>query len=521
MKIRDFFIKYKVYIALSLIILLGIILRFYQLFYISGFLQFDIFHWMFRSSNTLINQATYTTPYDTFVLWGFFLFNSIISLITGLSVPNVYFIFGSLLSSITIMILFVSVKSIFKSSKIALIGAFLFAISSLIVPRSIMYLPETLTYLIGPIIIFLIAGLIRNRSISYLILLIIFNIFYIFLHQGAILFIFLTVLATLFVFLKNREFYLTENRPVKTKKIFFVFIFVFFLVALLFGGTVIKTILLVLSSGSTGNAVGVPEPISKIVSTLTPILILFSIFGIITGYRRSEDYNEKAIKVVLLVLLFSFSLFLYIFPTLGLFNLIPWRFYTWTFLYLLFFSSAGFFYVGSNFKKTFRIGILFLFLVLLLFSLIPSNLIYDDSITSNPSTLNSMYNSIYTIPQGSIIITSKADFSPAKFVYGNVDVILPSNSSQVFLSYGQDKFKWINDTLFSREKYSGEDEYLDSNLENREIYILISKFQLMQKPVKYAWWVNNAYPQTNPDSFSKPFFNKTFEDENIVLFKKI
>lgn len=498
-----------------LTLIVALFLRIYQLFIINGFLQFDIFVWLLRSKRTILTGYVGNLP-GMSELWGFHIFNSVYSIISGVNILEVYLILGSIISILGTVILFITARKIFNSPTIGLICAFLYAFGTTLISRSVMYLPETITYIIGPIILWCLAGLFFENEPKYILLLFIFNIFYLNLHQGGVFFWVLCILGVLIYGLKNAS---TVIDYIKNRRIFLLLFVVLILIISIFFGTFYRISSHLIDSGHSGQSVGVPEPWANIVEKLTAPLLLFSLLGFILGIKLSKNKEERGVIGLSFFVFFVFFSFLYLIAKFTDYRLVPWRFYTWTYLYMILFSSAGIFFLRNNIGKRKTLIVFFATLIILFLSTIPNGLVYEDMVSADFSTLNSMTESLKYISNGSIIITSSANQPPTKFIYGMDNIVLPAASSKIFVSESyEEKVAIINLSLKSKEKNKNIDEYFDLDFSNRSIYILISKFQLRQRPAATAWWNNNAVMNTNLSTFNKNF-SRVFEDNNILLLK--
>ncbi|MFA6587812.1 MAG: hypothetical protein WCT08_01950 [Patescibacteria group bacterium] len=480
--------------TLIVVFLIAAFYRLYQPLKFQALTQFDIFDWAMQSKQILLSGQA---PLHS--LFIFPLFNAFISMISGINLFYVYLLGGGIITLITFLVLYQILILLFENKLARLLVLLIYATAVQLLPRSIMYLPETLSYLVGMYLVYLFIKLFKDQKLVYLLLILVCNYLYFHLHQSGLNFIFFS-LVTIFLY-----FLFSQKYKIKSKILIFIGLLVFLSSILFFNKDLFNSFKFFLTqSNNTDTAFnGDAIPISRFLTNYSFIFLLPLFLGIIYGFvnlfKKIKTSSKLSFIIILVITLFYFS-FLYILPNLNLYSLIPWRFYTWFTLYTIILLGYGFDYMFTFFENK-KVLQYFFFSVLFLFT-IPGGLVFDNMFTADFKTLDAM-SKLY-IQNDSMILTTNANYLQIRYALLGNNYIITQDGPQLFKIPS------------SKEAY----DYIKGTYKNTNIYVLISLYQIKQRPSAIDYWRNSAIYDMNLKVFDNTkYFSKEYSDSNIVLYK--
>jgi len=491
----------KVFILLLLMLILSSIFRFYQIINLGGYLEFDLFSWAKFSKDIILSGNV-----PNILPWAFPLFNSIVSLITGVDLLNLYRVMGSFLTLLGIFIFYLIGKHFLNSVKWGLILAFFYSLLESLIPRSIMYLPETLTYIIGPSILLSYLFLLKFKKTINIFIFLLLSGFYFHLHQTGYIFFVLSFFMIIFFIVTNNDYYNL------VKKKYIVIISLIYLLFVILGNKILPFIMYLLNKSGGKDALfntSSKESLLKVISQFPLILLIVTVIGFfvaifsIMNKVKTKEYRFFIFFSV--IISFIFFCFVYLFPKINLYTFVPWRFYPWLGLYLIILALVG----TKEILIRINPKIISIIIFFMIIAFIPEKLIFDDMVVLDDSTIISFQN-IDKLNGGRNIITTTTNNLPTKFFLDRDNSIISGNFPRIFLANNP------------QEAYKSFQSYVEDGKINKtqNNYILISLFQLKQKPKQYAWWKYRAYPQMDKDIFlDKNYFLIEYQDENLLLVK--
>lgn len=479
-----------------LIFLLAIIYRFYQPLTSISLTQFDIFDWAGQSKQISLSQNL-----PTHDLWVFPLLNSLGSLVTGIDLFYIYLFGGAVITTLNFFLVYKIVILLFRKRLVAIFGIFLYATMFMLLVRSIMYLPETLSFTIGLFLLYLYIKLFQTSKIKYIIPIGLVTYYYVHLHQSGLNFLAFSI-AVIFMYI----LFSLRMRFLIRSAIFVGLIAIVSLIVL-FNPYLSASIEFFFSHGGGTDIAfkGEAIPLINYFFDYHVIIFIFTILGALCGifslFQRQKPTHEKqAFSILLMICLFYFS-FLYILPNLNIYNLVPWRFYTWFSLYSIFLASYGFYYIFFALKISHHVKIIII--AITVSTLVHGQLIVDDMYTADKTTIDSI--SSLSFPDDSVVVTTNANYLQTRYALIGKNVDVGQVYKEVFLaSSDQEALSEINNIY---NNYS-------------DIYVLISLYQLQQRPHAIDYWRNAAYYQMDIGIFdNSPYFDEFFRDEQILVFQ--
>ena len=472
------------------------IYRFTQPFTSEALTQFDIFYWMGQSRDI---QLTGLVPVHN--IWIFPSFNAFLSTIGHVDLFSVYLFGGAVVTTLAAIPLAGIVWVLTKDHRATLVTLLLYAAMQRILARSVMYLPEAMTYLFGLTLLYLYVQLFRTRQWVRLIPIWLITAGFVVLHQSGLNFLaFSAVVTVVFAFFFS-------GVSVKWRYIFGGIATALLALSVL----IIKpvrvglTFFLMKSNGTDklafqGDVIPFKQVVSAFDSFYIVLLILSVVMISIYIFRKNPVWLKVSLGLLLLVALFYFS-FLYILPSLNLYRLTPWRFYTWFSLFTIPIVGFG---LGAILQRV-RLSNALLIVALssIIFLQVNTSLISDTMFTANRDTIQEMQKLVF--PDQSIIFTTNANYFQAKYALA----LSSTNVQEIgadFFRFPTSKIAW--DLVKTLPK------------NNEDAFILISKYQLRQRPSSIDYWRNSAVYDMNLNLFSdKKYFSKYFENANLVVFQ--
>lgn len=476
--------------------LMAILYRWYQPITHQALLQFDIFDWARQSKEWLV-YGHWLTPTS---LWVFPIWNAMVAKLTGVDLFYVYLYSGALLTSFNMIIIYGISSILWKKHLIRLIPLIFYAFNTQLLARSVNYLPETMSYTFGLILVYFYLRLIFDRRPWWLIPIGIVNYFYFYLHQSGINFLIFTagVVALYLLFLV----------PVSRLKRGILFAaFVLAGLAVAFTNSGIKQQIQYFLKGSKNVDIafqGQAIPYEQIFSEYSVVFYAMLIFGVISivwGFFKKRDIRLKiGWASILAIVLFYYS-FLYLLPNLKLYSLVPWRFYTWFSLYAIFIVGAGVAAVqemihGRRILQSLVIGF---FIVA---NIAHGTLISDNMYTADAATLHAM--EALHIDQGSVVLVTNGNFLQARYALTGQDLMIQLAGPEVFKAA---------DVVAA---------HTAANLgqTGHTVYLLISLYQLEQRPSQIDFWRNTAIYDTQLQLFNdSQYFEVVHQDAQVLLVR--
>ncbi|RJO59347.1 hypothetical protein C4546_03125 [Candidatus Parcubacteria bacterium] len=482
-------------IALLAVFLIATFYRLYQPIKFQALTQFDIFDWATQSKQILLSEQA--PGHNLFV---FPLFNSILSKITDINLFYVYLFGGAVITLITFLVILKISEMLFENRLARLFVLLLYSTSTFLLPRSIMYLPEAFTYLIGMYLVYLFVKLFKEGNFIYLVLIFICNYFFFHLHQNGLNFIFFSVVAVVLFLLLHPKYQL------KIKLFFISTLAVLVTSVLLLNKSLLNNFRFFLTRGDNLDPAfnGVVIPFANILTAFSVVFFLLLMLGAITEFamqfRQKEIYKRQAFLMIFLIT-FVYFCFLYLFPNLNIYKLYPWRFYTWFSLYGALLAGYG---LNFLFQRLKQYKTLKLFLMgVMIFVAIPTSLVFDTMFTADLKTLDAM--SKLPIQNNALVLTTNANYFQAKYAFLGKPAIVNE----------------VSQDLFRAASAKAANDFLKKNYPATEIYILVSLYQLRQRPGSIDYWRNHAIFDMNLKLFSnREFFSEIFRDDQVLLVKK-
>lgn len=481
------------YVMFGVIAALLVLYRFYQPIVAGALLQFDIFDWA-RQSREIVESGTLVLQHE---LWAFPVMNAIASLVTGLDIFTVY-LFGGAVFTVLNGFLFYSIgRQLFRDSLSPVLLVLLYALAARLLARSINYLPETMTYTLGLALVYFYARLFATRQWRYVGIIIALSYFYYHLHQSGLNFLFFSGLAIM-LFILFQAF-----RSWRWRWLTVAGVIVAVAGIVWFTPPLKQQLVFFLSSGNGSADVafqGEPIPLEQFWVDFDPLTIFLFVLGsvaaLIVLVRRSSGRAQRLTALmVLLIAAFYFS-FLYVLPNLNLYRLVPWRFYTWFTLYALLVAGYGIHAIRRVLKG--RVMLTASLVALLLYFSLPGSLIADNMYTADRQTLDAM--AALPIEASATVLTTNANLLQARYALVG---------RQVAVVQDHDIFRSTSDTVaveIITKRYP------------EPVYILVSLFQLRQRPWSIDYWRNAALINMPVERFrSGTDFETVYEDENVLL----
>lgn len=456
--------------------------------------QFDVFDWMGQSRNI---QITGIMPAHN--IWLFPAFNAVLSSLSHVELFSVYLFGGAVVTTLAMLPLASIIWLLTKDHRATLVTLLLYATMQKILARSVMYLPEAMTYLFGLVLLYLYVRLFQTRQWAALVPVWIVTSGYVVLHQSGLNFLAFSAIVTITFVLFFSDF----SR--KWRGIFGG-AFVALIGLLLLTVKALRTGLTFFfsqSNGVDGAFQGDIIPYQQILSAYEPLYVVLFVLGVgvlvVHLFRKNPPWKKVSLALLLLVVLFYFS-FLYILPSLNLYRLTPWRFYTWFSLFTLPIIGYG---LGISFQKLkLSAAVQTVAVSALIFLQITPALISDNMFTADHSTLKDMQ--ALSFPKSSVVITTNANYLQTKYALSGRGVEVRE--------YGVALFKAADgrSAASSLLGYSS-----DTN-----VYVIISKYQLRQRPTSIDYWRASSIFDMRLENFlDGKYFTGFFENQNLFVYK--
>lgn len=486
--------KLVFFLVLGVIVGLTIIYRWYQPLTHHALLEFDIFDWA-RQTREWMTYGHILTPTS---LWVFPVWNALVVKVTGLSIFSVYLYSGAVLTTLNLVILFAISSLLWKQPVLRLVPLLIYAFNTQLLPRSVNYLPETMSYTFGLVLVYFYLLLFKTKKIWWLGPIFIVNYFYFYLHQSGLNFLLFSAAAV--------GLYVLFLIPFQWRTRVLIFTALVSVgCAVLFGIPVIRQQFVYFLHGSSnadtafqGSAIPFSQLFTDFNVSFFSLLMIGTIGVVIKFFRRGAVVKKITWGLLVLITAFYYC-FLYVFPNFHIYNLVPWRFYTWFSLYATFVVAYGFTLVYHFFQKK-MITQMVLLLAFIFFNFVHANIVSDDMYTADAATIQSMEK--IQVPDNSIIITTNANLMQARFAF----VGQPSSIVQE------------GATMFMADNASQANEIALRWGTGQPIYVLVSLYQLRQHPTQKAFWENSAIPNTRINNFTDPrYFQTIIHDKNILF----
>lgn len=481
-------------VALGAVFGIAAFYRLYQPIKFQALTQFDIFDWATQSKQILLSGQA--PAHNLFV---FPLFNSIISRISGIDLFYVYLFGGVVITLLAFWVIYQISILLFDNKHARLMVLLLYSTSTFILARSIMYLPEAFTYLIGMYLVYLFVKLFKEQKFRHLLLIMATNYFFFHLHQAGMNFIVFSLVATLvFIFLHNKY-------KLKSKIYLLSALALLTLIILWLNKSLVNNFKFFITKGNDLDPAfnGAVIPYSDILTTFSTAFFILISFGSIVGlvylFKRQELFKRQAFLMVFLIA-FTYFCFLYLFPNLNIYRLYPWRFYTWFSLYGCLLAGFGINFLFNYFAN--NKALKYFIISFIIFFSIPASIVFDNMFTADFKTLDLM--SKLPINQDALVLTTNANYFQAKYALLGKPVTVNESSPDLFRAASSQA---VND-------------FLKKHYTNPEIYILISKFQLDQRPGSIDYWRNHAIFDMDLKLFAdKELFFEIYKDDQVLLIK--
>lgn len=482
------------FISIALVVGITAVYRFYQPVTHPALLQFDIFDWMNRSKELML-FGKMTAPTS---LWLFPTVNAWIARIIGGDLFSVYLFSGATLTTLNVILLGLIARMLWPKRILPVVIMILFyALNTQLLARSVNYLPETMTYTFGLALVYCYLILFLWKTWKIVPVIVALTYLYYHLHQSGLNFLVFSVLAIIA--------YTTWLAPIRRRwRAAIISVGIMAVVGLFIAVEPLRQQFQFFINGSKnadiafqGNAI----PFEQIVSDYPLLFVIFLTLGafvVILKLFRKNSADQRLSYVSLLGIALFYFLFLYVLPNLGIYSLVPWRFYTWFSLYGVIIATIGFIAFFDRFNN--KRGTVYAVCFLLVVSLFHGGLLPDNMYTADRATLESI--SKAPIPEGSTVMTTNANHLQTRYSLVGRDIIVREVGSE----------------LFRASSATAASQYLKPRLDGRPTYILISKFQLRQRPASLDYWRNSALFDMDLSIFtSRILFNTTFEDDSIKL----
>ncbi|GEM_PF-2372568 len=481
--------------TLVLVVAITALYRFYQPVTHPALLQFDIFDWMNRSRELILfGKMTALTT-----LWVFPTFNAWVARLFDGDLFSVYLYSGAVLTTLNVVLLAMSARLLWPKRVFPTVILILFyGLNTQLLARSVNYLPETMTYSFGLALVYCYLCLFLRRSWQVIPVILILSYLFYHLHQSGLNFFAFTALV-LFSYVVWLVPLRKRWRTLIISGCFGV------LAGLLAIVTALRQQFIYFLQGSKNVDTafqGEAIPIQQIVSDYPLPFVAFLGIGVYLILLKTFRKNTRGVRLSYVMLLgiatFYFA-FLYVLPNAGLYSLIPWRFYTWFSLYGIFVATVG----GVAFFDRFRLqrGIIVTSLLLISFTMFHGSLISDNMFTADKSTLRDIKN--ITIPEG-VVITTNANYLQTRYALAEQRTYVTYHGPEIFN---------IKDPALTRDTLRG-------LYGQQDIFILVSLYQLRQKPSSIDYWNNSAQTQMDTSVFQNPdTFEIVKKTPNILLVK--
>jgi hypothetical protein len=484
-----------------LIIILGLIFiyRWYQPLTQRTLLQFDVFDWARQSREWLLFGHILTPT----TLWVFPIWNAIVSKITGVDLFYIYLYSGAFLTTLNIVIIYGISSKLWRQPVLRLMPLLFYAFNTQLLARSVNYLPETMSYTFGLALLYLYLRLVYDRKPLWLVPICIINYLYYHLHQsGTNFLVFTVVVVILYICFVTRQTW--------KKKIVWLAVFLLAGIGFIISNVGIRQQIAFFLNGSKNADIafqGTAIPFKQITTDYPFVfytLLILGILSILIYLIRYREGQRNVAWITIMLITGFYFMFLYVLPNLKLYSLVPWRFYTWFSLYAIFIVSEGFALLFRTFRrKIVLVNILIPSFIIV--NLIHGNLISDNMYTANAATLHSMEN--LNLPSNSRVITTNANYLQTKYA-------LVKKSNVITTQAGAE--------LFKVPSSNAANAFIASNYSDKSVYILISLYQLQQRPSNIAYWANSAIYDMDLSIFSDSrYFTTVYRDQQIVVFRSL
>jgi len=241
----------------------------------------------------------------------------------------------------------------------------------------------------------------------------------------------------------------------------------------------------------------------QIISAYEPLYVILFTLGVVTVVIHFFSKNPRWLKVslgVLFLVMFFYFTFLYILPNLNIYRLTPWRFYTWFSLFTLPIVGYG---ISAVCQKVRLSGSIQAFAVAIIIIVsLNTSLVPDNMYTANAQTLQDMKN--LPLPAQSLVITTNANYLQTRYALLEHEVSLLQLATEFFKA--------------SSPK-AAHDYVKHFTIPGKETYILISKYQLRQRPTSIDYWRNSAMYDMDVTLFQQPFFETINETPEVLLLR--
>lgn len=473
-----------------------VIYRFYQPITVGALTQFDVFDWARRSKEWLMlgHMLIPTT------LWVFPGWNALVAKLTGIDLFYIYLYSGAILTTLNLFILYGISSLLWRQRILRLVPLIFYALNTQLLARSINYLPETMSFTFGLALVYLYLRLIYSGRPWWLITIGILNYFYYHLHQSGMNFLFFTAVAVIIYVL----FIICQTW--RRKLIWLTGIIVTGL-GIFFSNAAIRQQINFFLDGNQNSSAdfhGTAIPFSQLFTDYRVVFSTMLIFGALSIlcllFQHRQTKEKVTWFIILMIVSFYFS-FLYILPNLKLYSLTPWRFYTWFSLYAVLIASQGVAALLKIIGRKSSMSIL-LFFCFLVINVVHDNLISDNMYTADMATLKSMEQ--LNLPENSVVITTNANYLQTRYAF--------LGRPLTFYQAGPDFFK-ASDAKIAHD-------YLVARYKEDPTYVLISLYQLRQRPTSIDYWRNSAIYDMNLNLFADDrYFTEIYRDEQIVVFR--
>lgn len=482
-------------VSIALVVGTTALYRFYQPITHPALLQFDIFDWMNRSRELML-FGKMTVPTS---LWLFPTVNAWIAKIFGGDLFSVYLFSGATLTTLNVLLLGLIARMLWPKRILPIVMMILlYALNTQLLARSVNYLPETMTYTFGLTLVYCYLFLFLRKTWKIIPVILVLTYLFYHLHQSGLNFIVFTVLAI--------TAYVAWLAPIRRR----------WRAAIISGGIMAVVGLFVVVeplrqqfeffiNGSKnadvafqGNAIPFEQIISDYPLIFVILLALGALIIMLKLFRKNSASQRLSYAFLLGIALFYF-LFLYILPNLGAYSLVPWRFYTWFSLYAIIIATIGAVALFDRYRQHQVTTIVTLFFLGV--SMFHGSLISDNMFTADRQTLIDME----TIPvHAGVVVTTNANYLQTRFAL--------AQNKQYVVYYGPEIFQ-VRDSETIGEK-------LRAIFGKQDIYVLISLYQLRQKPSSIDYWNNSAQVQMDVKTFQETStFETVKKTPNILLVK--
>lgn len=480
--------------VILLLVALTAFYRFYPPITHPALLQFDVFDWA-RQSREIFMEHRLVTPTS---LWVFPVWNAIVAAVTRVDLFNVYLYSGAVLTTLNCFIILGIGSMLWKQKAPRLALLVLYAVNTQLLARSVNYLPETMSFTFGLGLVALYLWLFRKRKIWILIPIAVLTYLYYHLHQSGLNFIVFSALVTVGYFL-----FAAPYRK-RHKALVLLGCLALGIILIISQAPLRQQFLFFLAGDKNADIAfqGTAIPLAQFLTDyplIVVVLMLLGAVGIIVRQFKVGRTADKFMWLMILLIPLTYFSFLYVLPNLKLYSLTPWRFYTWFSLYALIVAAEGFAIVYQSVIKS-RLRLILLPVLVLL--TIHTPYLPDNMFTADQNTLKDIEK--YSWPNNSNIITTNANYLQTKYALSGKGIEVQQQ--------GVNFFKAANSQTAATllEGYP-----LDSS-----IFVLISKYQLRQRPSSIDYWRNSSIFDTRLENFQDSrYFTRLFENENILVYK--